>query len=84
MILSHVPAIMNEAEIERGLINVFGHFHNNGPERWEPKYKERITPNHYLLSLEEVNYVPVSLEKVRRRKYVKDAFNMLKSENKSI
>lgn len=84
VIFSHVPAIMNQEEIDRGLINVFGHFHNNGPDRWEKDYKQRITPNHFLLSLEDVNYSPVSLEKIKRQKYVKNAYNMLKSENKCI
>lgn len=84
VVLSHVPSFLSEKEIEEGIINVFGHFHNHGPDRWEPRYKERITPNHYLLSFEDVNYTPVCLEQVLKRKYVKSAYDMLKSENKSV
>jgi len=77
VILSHFPAILNEEEIERGIINVHGHFHNNSPSRWEPKLKERITNNHYLLSIEDVGYKPISLELIRKHKFVKNSKKLI-------
>jgi len=82
VILSHWPAVMNQAEINRGLINVHGHFHNNPVRKWEKNLVERITPSHYLLSLEEVHYRPVPLNDVIRRKWVKNSHELvLKSES---
>jgi calcineurin-like phosphoesterase family protein len=78
VILSHFPAILNKEEIERGIINVHGHFHNNDPKRWEPKLKERITDNHFLLSLEDVGYTPVSLEKIAKRKFIFNSNELIK------
>ena len=83
VILSHIPAIMNEAEIERGLINVHGHFHNNNHRKWEKYLVDRITDNHFLLALEDVEYRPVSLDAVKRGKYVKNSKKVLESESVS-
>lgn len=84
VVLSHMPTTLSSEEIDKDFINVFGHFHNNSPERWEEKLKARITKNHYLLSLEDVGYKPVLLEEIRKGKYVKNAFDMLKGVNKNI
>ena len=77
VILSHFPAMLSKEEIERGIINVHGHFHNNKPSRWEEKLKERITFNHYLIALEETNYTPVSLELIRKKKFVKNSKELI-------
>ena len=82
VIFSHFPAVLNKEEIERGIINVHGHFHNNPSIKWEEALKERITDNHYLLSLEGTNYTPVSLELIRKRKFVKNSKELIKNENK--
>jgi calcineurin-like phosphoesterase family protein len=82
VILSHFPAILNDEEIKRDIINVHGHFHNNPAKKWEKHLTEKITKNHYLLSLEEVNYTPVSLEQVKRKKFVKNSKKLLDSESK--
>ena len=72
MIFSHVPIKLTEEEIKEGIINVHGHFHNNPPHRWETELKKRITNNHYIFILEDVNYAPISLEKIRKRKFIKN------------
>jgi len=82
VILSHVPSIMTKEEIEKGIINVHGHFHNNPPERWEKELIDRLTPNHYLLVLEETEYVPISLEYILRRKKVVNSLMRLKNKGK--
>jgi calcineurin-like phosphoesterase family protein len=81
VILSHFPALLHKEEIERGIINVHGHFHNNDPKRWETHMKRHITENHYLLSLEDVSYKPISLEMIRRRKFVKNSKKLVESES---
>ena len=81
VVLSHFPAILNEEELKRDLINVHGHFHNVDPKEWEKKLVERITCNHYLLSLENTNYTPISLELIKKRKFIKNSKKLL--ENKS-
>ena len=78
VILSHMPAILREEEIKRGIINVHGHYHNAPPKRWERELVKRITRNHYLLILEDLNYRPVLLEDVRRGKFVKNTKKLLK------
>lgn len=80
VILSHFPSILNEEELERGIINVHGHFHNANPKKWEKRLKERITDNHYLLSLENVNYMPIALEKIKKRKFVQNTKKLIESE----
>lgn len=79
VILSHSPAIMRAEEIERGIINVHGHFHNNDPNKWEKHLIQRITSNHYLLTLEDVEYRPVPLEAVIRRKFIVNSKELLKN-----
>lgn len=80
VILSHMPAIMREEEIERGIINIHGHYHNVFPKKWEKNLVERITPNHYLLVLEDINYRPILLEDAKRKKFVKNTKKLLDSE----
>lgn len=79
-VLSHFPAVLNQAELDRGIINIFGHFHNNSPKHWEPILKRRITPNHYLFSLEHTEYKPVDLAKIKRGKIIQNALKLLESE----
>lgn len=73
IILSHFPALLSKEEIERDIINIHGHFHNNPAKGWEKELKKRITSNHYLLISEDINYMPISLETARRRKYLKNS-----------
>ncbi len=61
VMLSHMPTRLNEDEIERGVINIHGHFHNMEYKIWEENLKNRLSDNHYLLSLEHVQYRPVLL-----------------------
>ena len=70
VILSHFPAILNEKEIELGIINIHGHFHNIKRRKWEERYKDRLTDNHYLLAPEYVNYKPILLERAKNKKFV--------------
>ena len=81
IILSHFPSIMTEEEIERGIINVHGHFHNNPSNKWEKQLAAKITDNHYLLILEDLEYLPVSLEAVVRRKFIVNSKKLLESES---
>jgi len=78
VILSHFPAILNEQELELGIINIHGHFHNAKREKWEKLYKSRLTNNHYLLALEYVNYRPILLETAKKGKFVKRTLEILK------
>jgi len=78
-ILSHFPAILNKEEIDRGIINVHGHFHNNPAERWEKRFTDRITNNHYLLALEYTDYAPVALELILKKRFVKNSKELLKN-----
>ena len=80
VILSHFPVQLSEEEIERKIINIFGHFHNNPTSKWEKNLKERITNNHYLFSLEDIGYTPISLELAKKGKFVKNAGKMIKDE----
>ena len=80
VILSHVPAIMTQEEIDRGIINLHGHFHNNGPARWEKHWIDRLTYSHYLLILENVEYCPISMEYVAKRRFIYNSKKLLESE----
>jgi len=80
VILSHVPAIMGQEEIDRGIINLHGHFHNNSAKRWEKHLTERITESHYLLVLEDLDYRPLSMEHVAKRKFIVNSKKLLESE----
>jgi len=77
VILSHCPISLTKEEIDKGIINIHGHFHNCAVERWEPELKELITNNHFLLILEEINYCPVSLELAKKKKFVKNTKQLL-------
>ena len=80
VILSHFPVDLTEKEIEYGLINIFGHFHNNDPKKWEENLRKRITKYHYLMILEDIDYKPVNLQLARKGKFVKNAKKLLESE----
>ena len=82
-ILSHFPAALTAEEIERGYINIHGHFHNNPPEKWEKEQKKKITENHYILVLENVGYMPISLESAQKRRFIVNSKKILESESKS-
>ena len=82
VVLSHFPALLNQEELDRGIINIHGHFHNNSPNRWEPKIKDKITSNHFLMVLEDVNYKPIALHVARKGKFVKNSKKLIESENK--
>jgi calcineurin-like phosphoesterase family protein len=48
-------------------LNIHGHFHDFGLEKvaeMEPHYYNLLTPRHYLISLEELNYQPIKLKRV--------------------
>jgi len=77
VILSHFPAIMNQEEIDKGIINVHGHFHNNSAKKWEKHIAQRITNSHYLLILEDVEYKPVSMESIMKRKFIINSKKLL-------
>ncbi len=79
VILSHFPALLNQEEIDRGIINVHGHFHNNPPERWEKRLTNKITKNHFLLSIEDNNYTPISLQLIKKGRFVKNSKELLDS-----
>lgn len=81
IVLSHFPVILSEEEIERGIINVHGHFHNNPPHEWEKEQKKKITKNHYILVLENVGYMPISLESIQKRRFIVNSKKILESES---
>jgi calcineurin-like phosphoesterase family protein len=83
VVLSHFPAILTEEDLEYGIINIHGHFHNNAPKKWEPKLKKKITKNHFLLVLENVEYRPIDLQKARRGKFIYNSKKLLESESES-
>lgn len=60
ILLSHIPKDVKDRRID---INIFGHFHNNPKERWEPYLVDRLCDKHKLLSIEEQDYRPVNLRK---------------------
>lgn len=65
VLLSHRPIPIGNSHM-----NVHGHFHNAGGERWESKLASTITDKHFLLSLEFIKYKPVLLEECKRGKHV--------------
>ncbi len=81
IMLSHMPTRLNEDEIKQGVINIHGHFHNMKFEKWEDYLKERLTDNHYLLSLEHVEYRPVLLREAVKNGDVINSFSL---KNKGI
>ena len=62
IVLSHMPSRLSEDEQNLGIINIHGHFHNLNYDRWEDYLVDRLTDNHYLLSLEYVKYKPILLK----------------------
>ena len=83
VILSHFPALLHQEEIDRGIINIHGHFHNNPAKKWEQKLKDKITSNHFLMILENVEYRPISLESARKGKFIYNSKKLLESESES-
>lgn len=77
IIFSHFPSYMSQEEIDRGIINVHGHFHNNPISKWEKELGKRITKNHYLMILEDIEYKPISLDKIKRRKFVVSTYDKI-------
>lgn len=75
VILSHKPTTLREEEIERGIINVFGHFHNTTPDRWEGYLKKRLTLHHYLFILEEMGYNLININDIKTK--TKNAYSVL-------
>ena len=80
VILSHFPALMTQEEIDRGIINIHGHFHNNDPKKWEEKLKKKITSSHFLMILENVEYRPIDLQKAKRGKFIYNSKKLIESE----
>ena len=81
-VLSHKPSWLSEKDIEEGKVNIHGHFHNVNFERWEPYLVERLTPNHYLFSIEFVGYRPVELtQAIIDKEYIISSLNL---KNKGI
>lgn len=70
ILLSHMPSILTKEDIEFGVKNVHGHFHNIKFEKWEKNLVKRLTDSHYLLALEMVGYKPVLLSKVFEKNLV--------------
>ena len=62
VILSHTPIdIIHSMDIST--INIHGHFHNCVRESWDPKLEKRLTPYHYLFSLEKRKWRPLQIER---------------------
>ena len=59
ILFSHVPMVLPEGVDW----NIFGHWHNFPQKDWEPVLKARLTDKHKLFSLEDMNYMPVKLER---------------------
>lgn len=81
VILSHFPAIITQEEIDYGIINIHGHFHNNDPKKWEKRMTKKITSSHFLMILENVEYRPILLESARRGKFVYNSKKLMESES---
>jgi len=81
VILSHFPALMTQEEIDYGIINIHGHFHNNNPKKWEPRLTKKITSSHFLMILENVEYRPIPLQMARKGKFVYNSKKLLESES---
>jgi calcineurin-like phosphoesterase family protein len=84
VILSHFPTELTQEEIDYGIINIHGHFHNNDPKKWEQKFKKRITSSHFLMILENIEYRPVDLQKARKGKFVYNSKKLLESESEYV
>jgi len=82
VILSHFPVDLSQEEINYGIINIFGHFHNNDPKKWEKNLCKRITSHHYLMILEDIEYKPINLEIARKGRFVKNAKDLLEGRIK--
>lgn len=70
VLLSHMPSRLTKKEIEYGIKNIHGHFHNIKFEKWEKNLVDRLTDSHYLLALEMVGYKPVLLSEVFEKNLV--------------
>ena len=79
VILSHFPSLITQKEIDYGIINIHGHFHNNSSKKWEQNLKNKITSNHFLMILENTKYKPIDLLKARNGKFVENSKKRLDS-----
>jgi len=68
IILSHKPVWCDMQHI-----NIHGHFHNVDSNRWEKNLVALLTPSHHILCIEQLNYIPVTLQwAVDHLPYTKD------------
>lgn len=73
IILSHRPAFL---PLQEKHINIHGHFHNMPKKKWESALIDRLTENHYLLSIELVNYTPILLNEAISKQLVVQSKNI--------
>jgi len=62
MILTHIP--IHPESLARWGLNVHGHLHNNVVVRELSKIPD---PRYFNVSLEQINYTPISLEEVKKQ-----------------
>lgn len=60
MILSHIP--IHEESIARFGVNIHGHLHYN-----RVKKDGNIDPRYFNVSVEQINYTPISIDELRQR-----------------
>ncbi len=60
MILSHIP--IHEESIARFGVNIHGHLHYN-----RVKKNGEIDPRYFNVSVEQINYTPISIDELRQR-----------------
>lgn len=60
MILSHIP--IHEESIARFGVNVHGHLHYN-----RVKKNGEIDPRYFNVSVEQINYTPISIDELRQK-----------------
>ena len=78
ILLSHMPSRLTEEEIEYGVKNIHGHFHNIDHKMWEKNLIARLTDSHYLLAIELVDYKPILLSRAFEKNYVIRSNDILK------
>jgi calcineurin-like phosphoesterase family protein len=79
VLLSHRPVFPIPEDIN---FNIFGHFHNGEPDRWDRA--DQLTEKHKLLSIEHVDYKPVLLEECLKGKHVVNCFEKYTEFKKKI
>lgn len=67
MLITHIP--VHPASLARWGFNVHGHLHANRVMR-DSQYTrgQEIDPRYFCVSVEQINYTPISLEEVRKHK----------------